>query len=127
MKRTTTLPFFTVDSGKALAQCGGLPLEEVGAMYMLMLYYWEHECRLPSKEWLTRRLRLKGKRAELFDRVIDEFFPDGVHEPLDLCWDNAMDTKRRNSENAKKGHENRKAKEQEAEEIQESKNDDGDF
>jgi uncharacterized protein YdaU (DUF1376 family) len=115
MKRTTTLPYFMVDSGKALANCGGLPLEEVGAMFMLMLHYWEHDCHLPQREWLSRRLRLKGKRAVLFDQVIADFFPDGVNEHLDLCRNQALKIKQINSENAKKGHEKRTAKDEEPE------------
>jgi hypothetical protein len=82
---------------------------------------------LPPKEWLTRRLRLKGRQVELFERVIDEFFPDGIHEHLDLCWDQAMITRRQNAENAKKGHEKRKAKEQKPKETQKSEIDGDDF
>lgn len=110
MKRTTTLPYFPTDSGKDLVLYGGLPLEEVGLCHMLKLYYWENECKLPPKDYLTRRLRLRGKQVAMLDRVIDDLFPDGINEYLDLCWDNAMDRKQRNSENAKKGHEQRKSK-----------------
>lgn len=110
MKRTSTLPYFPIDSGKDLIQFGGLPFEVTGLCHTLRLYYWENECSLPPKDWLIRRLRLKGKQVALLDQIVEDFFPDGVHEYLDQCWDNAMDRKRKNSENARRGHEQRKTK-----------------
>ena len=109
MKRTSTLPYFQLDSGKVLMDCMGHTMEERGMLLTLMAVYWEGECRLPSKDTLKRKLSIKGaKAAALLDRVLEDFFPDGLHEGLDLCKENALQTSRTNSANAQKGHAQRK-------------------
>lgn len=109
MKRTSTLPYFQLDSGKVLLDCMGHTMEERGMLLTLMAMYWEGECRLPSKDTLIRKLSLKGAKAgALLDSVLEDFFPDGRHEGLDLCKANALKTSQSNSANAKKGHEQRR-------------------
>lgn len=109
-KRTSTLPYFRLDGGTVLREAMGRSMEEMGIYVMLMAIYWEGDCRLPSRERLIQMLGLgRGqKAAATLDRVIQEFFPDGVNAHLDQCRDDALGASRRGSENARKGHERRR-------------------
>jgi uncharacterized protein YdaU (DUF1376 family) len=72
MRRTSTLPYFQLDSGKVLMECMGHSMEERGMFLTLMAMYWEGECRLPSKESLIQKLSIKGAKASaLLDRVLE--------------------------------------------------------
>lgn len=113
MKRTTTLPYYQLDSGRFLNDSLGRTLEETGIYSMLLAIYWEHGCRLPAPEVLIRKLRLTKRQVALMENIIDEHFPGGINEHLDLCRDQAMKIKQQNSENARRGHEQRKAKQTE--------------
>ncbi len=109
MKRTSTLPYFQLDGGQVLLDCMGMSMEECGMYLRLMAIYWEGDCRLPSRERLMQKLGIRGAKAGAgLDRVLGEFFPDGVNEHLDQCRENALQTSRRNSANASKGHQQRK-------------------
>lgn len=109
MKRTSTLPFFQVDSGKMNAEFMGLSMEERGMYVSLMLLYWENDCRLYSRESLVKKLGLRSQKGkDLLDSVIAEFFPDGTHVLLDACKENAEKTSKRQSANAQKGHSQRR-------------------
>ena len=127
MKRTTTLPYYQLDSGRFLNDSLGRTLEETGIYSMLLAIYWEHGCRLPAPEVLTRKLRLNKRQVTLMWPIIDEHFPDGINEHLDLCRDQAMNVSRTNSANARKGHEQRKAKEHEPQENPEAETVDDEF
>ncbi len=105
-KRTSTLPYFRLDGGKVLLDCAGFSMEERGLYLSLMAIYWEGDCRLPSRERLMRQLYLRGQRAAtVLDRVLGEFFPDGINAHLDQCREEALKASRRGSANARKGHE----------------------
>ena len=92
-----------------LVSCMGLTMEERGMYFTLMILYWEGECMLPARETLIKKLGIRGRRAEgILDNVLEEFFPDGIHEHLDLCRETALQTRRQNAANAQKGHEKRK-------------------
>lgn len=105
-KRTSTLPYFRLDGGTVLLDCMGFSMEERGMYLSLMAVYWECDCKLPSRERLTQVLGLRGqKAAATLNRVLEEFFPDGVNEHLDLCREEALKASRRGSANARKGHE----------------------
>lgn len=110
MKRTSTLPYFQLDSGQVLLASMGHTHEEMGLYLLLMATYWEGNCRLPSREDLARKLGMlrSPKKMALLDQVIDEFFPGGVNEPLDQCKANALKTSQRQSANAQKGHAQRR-------------------
>ena len=112
MKRTNTLPFFQVDSGQVLAASMGRSHEEMGIYFMLLVMYWENDCRLPSRERLVEALRLRGKKLAVLEKVLGIFFPDGIHEQLDLCKENALKTSLRQSANARKGHAQRREPEE---------------
>lgn len=128
MKRTSTLPYFQLDSGKVLLDCMGHTMEERGMLLTLMAVYWEGECRLPSRETLMRKLSIKGAKAgALLDSVLEDFFPDGLHEGLNLCKDNALQTSRTNSANAQKGHTQRKQVSGISPTVQSSPSHSGDF
>ena len=102
MKRASTLPFFQVDSGQMLASSMGRTHEEMGLFLMLMVMYWENDCRLPHRERLAEALQVRGKKLATLDKVIAIFFPGGVNEQLDLCKANALKTSQRQSANARK-------------------------
>lgn len=101
--------------------------EEMGVYFMLMAMYWENDCRLPSRERLAEALRLRGKKLAVLDKVIDLFFPDGVNEQLELCKTNALETSRRNSANARKGHAQREKSQETPENSPKRDSDDVDF
>ena len=128
MKRTSTLPYFQVDSGKLLMDLMGHSMEERGMLLTLMAMYWEGECRLPSKETLMRKLSIKGAKAgALLDRVLETFFPGGLNEGLDLCKANALKTSQSNSANARRGHEQRRQVSGISPTVQSSQSHSGDF
>lgn len=127
MKRTNTLPYFQVDSGQVLLASMGRTHEEMGIYLMLQAMYWENDCRLPPRERLAGALRLKGKKLAVLEQVIDDFFPNGINEQLDLCKVNALKTSQRNSANAKKGHESRGKPEEISGNSQSSNSDPSEF
>lgn len=102
---TTTMPFYKVDGGKFLAETLGYSSAEVGIYARLMAIYWERGCKLPTKELLEKILQATTKKErEALETVLDTFFPDGVHEHLDLCLSEAKAFSTRQSANARKGH-----------------------
>ncbi len=128
MKRTSTLPYFQVDSGQVLLASMGRTHEEMGIYLMLLAMYWENDCRLPPKERLIAALQAKGKKKQaLLEQVIAAFFPDGVNAHLDQCKANATTTSQRNAANAKKGHAKRGNPEEIPENSQSSEFDGADF
>ena len=128
MKRATTLPYFQVDSGKALLACMGRSHEEVGMYFLLMATYWENDCSLLPKDKLATKLGIRGKtKLATLENVITEFFPDGINEHLDLCRDNAMSRSKKNAENARKGHAQREKSQEISEKPHEVDSEDEDF
>ena len=128
MRRTSTLPYFQLDSGKVLMECMGHSMDERGMLFTLMAIYWEGECRLPSKDTLMRMLSIKGAKAgALLDRVLEDFFPGGLNEGLDLCKANALKTSQSNSANARRGHEQRRQVSGISPTVQSSNSHPGDF
>lgn len=111
MKRTSTLPYFQLDSGQVLLASMGHSHEEMGLYLLLLATYWEGDCRLPAREDLAKKLGMlrSPKKLALLDQVIDEFFPGGVNEQLDQCKANALKTSARQSANAQKGHTQRRS------------------
>lgn len=127
MKRTTTLPFFQVDSGQLLYESMGLSLEQMGIYILLMAMYWENECRLPPRENLVRKLKLSPKKAAIMDGVIETFFPDGIHTNLDQCKENALQTSRRNSENIRQRYRKPSGNDEKAQVFSKTSSDPCDF
>jgi uncharacterized protein YdaU (DUF1376 family) len=116
MNRPSTLPFFQVDSGQVITASLGRSLEDMGMYLMLQALYWEAGCRLPSRETLHKKLYIgnSGKKKVALESVLEEFFPDGIHEGLDHCRDKALEVSRKNAANAKKGHERHRKPEESA-------------
>ena len=109
MGTTTTIPYFKFDSGRFLSETMGFSSVEIGIYIQAMALYWERGCRLPALDVLKRSLRVTTrKEREALDLVIDTFFPDGIHEHLDRCLDEAQAFSRKQSAKATKGHEQRK-------------------
>lgn len=127
-KRTSTLPYFQLDGGQVLLDCMGFSMEERGMYLSLMAIYWEGGCRLPPQETLLRKLSLRGqKAAATLDRVVQEFFPDGVNAHLDQCKENALQTSRRNAESARSGHQRRRQEAGMSPKPQDAEGDPSDF
>lgn len=127
MKRTNTLPYFQLDSGQVLLASLGRSDEEMGLYLKLMAMYWEGDCRLPFRDTLVRKLGVKGKKLAVLELVLEDFFPDGVHEQLDLCRDIALKTSERQSANARKGHAQRGNPQEISRNLQAPDSDPGDF
>lgn len=128
MKRTSTLPYFQLDSGKMLSECMGLSMEERGMYLSLMLLYWENDCRLYPRDALVKKLVLRSQKSkDLLATVIAEFFPDGVHARLDDCKANAERTSRQNSANVGKRYREKPGIEEKVRTPQEASSDPYDF
>lgn len=74
-----------------------------------------------------KKLKMKGKKLELLDQVIDEMFPGGVSTLLDQQRANALKTSVRNSANARKRYGNPQESSGNSEKPLETTSDPSDF
>lgn len=107
---TTTMPYFKLDSGQFLSETMGLPNAEVGLYIKMMALYWEHGCKLPTKDLLILKLHSRTKKEkESVEGLLNLFFPNNTHERLDEGLKEAQGFSKLQAERAKSGHEKRKA------------------
>jgi len=105
MSRTSTIPYFPMDTGKFITDTIHLSNAQAGMYARLMALYWENDCNLPREEKIKKALDIRGKGAtEALKLVLEEFFPNGHSELLDDCRANALKVSETNGKNRKEGH-----------------------
>lgn len=105
-KKSDRLAWFKLDAGAFLTVTNGLPPDQVGILIRLMCTYWIHGAALPSSEKVLKRQIgvITETDEQAFREVMDEFFPSGRNELLDIQMAETLAHSRMQSEKAARRH-----------------------
>lgn len=112
--RTTTIPYFKLDTGRFLADTSGFSAAHIGYYSQLLVHYWEKDGNLPPLSSLKRKLYVNtDEQAKILEEVLAEFFPDDKSDYLDSCLKEVKEAREKQAANGRASAAARRAKAEE--------------